>query len=107
VKFQWMWFQVREPGPAGEWDDVGVVLLADGVISFHPRRGFESAGARVAVPCERATAAGTADELWEYFIERGAGGYSTFSDPDTLDAEDRTSAAGVLLDRGTVQHDTD
>lgn len=99
MRFEFMRLRVRDLAEGGGWHEVGVIVRADDGfgMTFHPRRGFESATAQVRASVERATIKGTEAEAWDYYLDRGFGMYSTFTEPDTLEADNRAAAVESLL----------
>lgn len=81
------------------WHFVGVLLRGGGVLSFHPIRGFETVGAGLVTSTETATAGGNVDDAWDYLLDRGVGGLSSFSEPDKMEADDRQTAVAELMRR--------
>lgn len=97
MKFQASWLSTaigNEP-----WVVVGVLLRGDGRVSFHPRPGGEIPTLDLARACDRAsdTDAEAVDDLWDYLMERGLGGLSSFTEPDEIEADDRPAAVAELM----------
>jgi hypothetical protein len=99
MKFDFAWLAVSLPEPDGRWVYVGVLLRDDASISFEPVPGFEVATVEVIRATERATTADTIAECWDYFVDRGAGGLSSFSEPGKIEAPTRASAVERLMRR--------
>lgn len=97
MKFDASWLAVSPPGPVPQWTYIGILVRGGDALSFHPVRGFEGPGAPLVRACENATAGETVDDSWDYFLERGIGGLSSFAEPVKIEADDRAAAVVELM----------
>ena len=97
--FEFMRLRVHDLAPAGDWTEVGAMLRGDDGrgVTFHTRRGFEPITAPFVEAAQRATIGGTVADAWDYWLDRGFGLYSVFTEPDRLEADSRDAAAESLL----------
>lgn len=100
--FEVSWLALR--GDDG-WVDVGFVGRDKrSRLYVHPLPGFESSMVDVTLGAARAEYDGRAEDFWEYLMERGIGGYSSFSRPVEVEADTWEEVVAVTLpQKGRIQ----